>query len=476
MSYSLDPTGRMLQNQVIGEAKVLNLPVGRTYLFVVPDSGPFFEGTMRIKLTPVSGPSRNLEEGVDWVPAFQFADATAKCNLPVYGCIKFVNIVTTGTIQMVYQSLGGQYLLTQAQVASIQAMEARDPELTIWEKVLYDRAIPRSDFPVVDFPWALVNVDAVRDVTARLEEVGIAVQLRPKLLSAPGPNVFIPTASEIGLGNVPNYRAATNEESKAGTASNLLVTPAGLAASVNQKVTERLLEIGYRLPIEYSAGLSVTDSKQTYSYNGNVYAPRRTALPFVTNGAFESPKFILVTANDRDRWQGWSTMITGGEEKNILNGVILHPTLSLTAEVDSRLILNRVLELVYKVDYHIDGDSLVVHYPLLPQDELRYCIKRKENRMANDKNYYKIIRVVDSSKVYTLTDMEYYDAEDLRFTLNDFIVLYKDIDYAIAGNQLTITYPLKLDDIIEIENIDSTPFLGRHQLRSILRMTSNANA
>ncbi len=51
---------------------------------------------------------------------------------------------------------------------------------------------------------------------------------------------------------------------------------------------------GYQVPVPYSAGLSMTNASQTVSYDGQVYAPIQSQLPFTTGSAFEPAKFRLI--------------------------------------------------------------------------------------------------------------------------------------------------------------------------------------
>jgi hypothetical protein len=60
---------------------------------------------------------------------------------------------------------------------------------------------------------------------------------------------------------------------------------------------------GYAPPVAYAAGLSITTATQTVEFTSEVYAPRLSALPFVTGAVFDASKWRLiqgVTAADVD--------------------------------------------------------------------------------------------------------------------------------------------------------------------------------
>ncbi|WP_333709678.1 hypothetical protein [Malikia spinosa] len=59
--------------------------------------------------------------------------------------------------------------------------------------------------------------------------------------------------------------------------------------------------IGYAPPVAHAAGISLTLTTQTVEYQGNVYAPKLSSLPFTTGTTFDFSKFRLiqgVTADD----------------------------------------------------------------------------------------------------------------------------------------------------------------------------------
>lgn len=55
-----------------------------------------------------------------------------------------------------------------------------------------------------------------------------------------------------------------------------------------------LAGLGYAVPVEYVAGLSMTLQTQTVSFGGVVYAPKADKLPFTTSGAFETDRFRVI--------------------------------------------------------------------------------------------------------------------------------------------------------------------------------------
>lgn len=55
-----------------------------------------------------------------------------------------------------------------------------------------------------------------------------------------------------------------------------------------------IAQVGYQAPVAYAAGIALTSTSQTVDYNGDIYAPIVSALPFTTSGTFETAKFRLI--------------------------------------------------------------------------------------------------------------------------------------------------------------------------------------
>jgi hypothetical protein len=461
-TYNLDPTGIALQNNVIGETKTLNLPASRNFLFVVPTYGPIFDTDVIIQYTNLSSVSRILQVGVDYYLGFKFLDATTKSNKPIYGAIVLIDNTLTGTITYNYHSLGGAFVLSGGAISTIQANEARNPSVTTWEQV----ASP-STFPTVAYPWSAVNVPDITKAVDELGKAGLVVHLRPKFLSNPSNIVFVPSKAEIGLGSVANYPPASSADALAGTSDVVYMTPLKTATYVGPAVTAALNSIGYGVPVVYAAGLVMDAVTKSVLYSGQVYAPIASQIPFTTSGTFETAKFSLASTSTKDTWDKSGFTITGGESVSDE-----YKTFTITVTHNSRvtpqLFLNDVIFLVYKVDYQISGNTLLVNYPLATGDSLNLYTKKPVTSSAADKSIYQKITVTSGVNTFTLNDNT-VSASNLRVTLNDIFVLDNSLDYSISASYiLTVNIALEIGDVLEIENIDNMPFIGKAKLREIL--------
>jgi len=65
-------------------------------------------------------------------------------------------------------------------------------------------------------------------------------------------------------------------------------------AGIDAAADAVLSGLGYAPPVTYAAGISLTLTTQTVEYNGEVYAPKLSALPFTTGGTFDPAKFRVI--------------------------------------------------------------------------------------------------------------------------------------------------------------------------------------
>lgn len=71
--------------------------------------------------------------------------------------------------------------------------------------------------------------------------------------------------------------------------------------------------LGYLPPVAYAANISLTNTRQTVTYNGQTYATNATSLPLITSGTFETAKFRLiqgVTATDLFAVSGGAVLVS----------------------------------------------------------------------------------------------------------------------------------------------------------------------
>lgn len=225
-------------------------PDGSGNNYIVPANAPFYLDTLTVSIVATAkttssiplGVSTPLVLGIDYFPGFQFIQATAEQEQPVYGAICLVDAGLRGALSISYGALGNGYSVTNAQILQITTAAA-DPLSTTWEQ-----AIPG----ILDYPSTTINYQQSQPVglTAVVNAINAMVASLGGLVSRPSVfnfnnhindttgNPHGLTALQLGVGNVPNWSVASAADVIAGTNARLFVTPAAVAGSVSSVVPQ----------------------------------------------------------------------------------------------------------------------------------------------------------------------------------------------------------------------------------------------
>jgi hypothetical protein len=131
--YPLDITGTAITNKVINEPRNISPGNGQTYNFFLPKAAPFFGNSLVVRHA-VSGTV--LVPGIDYVPSYRFISASNTAGTDVFGAVTILNTFFTGTFNIDYQSLGGEYTYDEQSLLEILAATQIDPRVTNWESVI----------------------------------------------------------------------------------------------------------------------------------------------------------------------------------------------------------------------------------------------------------------------------------------------------------------------------------------------------
>lgn len=231
-AYPFDPTGTSAANRILNEQHVITAQNFRDYHYVIPNFAPFFEDNFTIKLQYPSGTVRNLVRGIDYYFSNQFLDASRACSRPVFGSISFLDTDTAGILSISYNTVGGKWNVTAAEITRILAEEMRNPRTTTWEQITN---LPER-FPVIDHQWDLVDMVGVSPLIAAIDTVRTAImQTNGGGLAEHVSNYSNPhnvTKLQVGLGDVLNFPVATLQQAQEGTSTAAYMTPANTAAAI----------------------------------------------------------------------------------------------------------------------------------------------------------------------------------------------------------------------------------------------------
>lgn len=224
-----------------------NLVTGRN--FIIPTNAPYYLDSLTVSIVATAtttsvvplGVSTNLVLGVDYFPGLLFNQATAEQEAPVYGAIVMADPGIRGTLSVSYNTPGGNYVISNTQIAALYASATLDPLSELWENAVSG---------VIDYPATDVVYDEMHPVGLTSVVSAISTITGSVTASVAKPSIFNfanhiadtagnphgVTALYMGIGNVPNWATAVADDIIQGVNGNLFVTPKAVADSVNTVV------------------------------------------------------------------------------------------------------------------------------------------------------------------------------------------------------------------------------------------------
>jgi hypothetical protein len=234
--YPFDPDGDAVTN-LVHEQQPLESNGVFDYFYVMPRSGPFYAGSVKLKLFPGG---IDLIEGKDYNFGHHFMDASHTIGQAIYGSITFYDHTLKGILDMEYQTLGGVWMLDEATILEILANEIRNPRITSWETIV---ELPER-FPVVNHKFDIEDFVGMSDVTEKLEGIEEAIKamgngaIDEHVNNKANPHEV--TKTQVGLGLVDNYPTASIVEAQAGTANNRFMTALRVRQAIEAIATTAL--------------------------------------------------------------------------------------------------------------------------------------------------------------------------------------------------------------------------------------------
>lgn len=482
--YSFDPTGQLAANRINNEQQIITAPNHRNHHFVVPTFAPYFADNVTITYRDLSNNTRPLVEGIDYHHAFQFIGASRACAKPIYGGISFLNLQLTGVVTLSYNTVGGDWTIDTQQIEEILSDTLRNPRVTTWEQVVN---VPHL-FPPVDHEWYLQDLVGMKEVKDKIEEIALTIANKPPTNPLEGIDLY-PNKNQLGLGNVDNFKTASDAEAVAGTLNSRFMTPRGVKLAIENMLAminngiATLTNLASKTGSKLVGTLTGQKLNEAVLFVNNIAALRALDIPVpdagktvfmdvlgsTTNGDGKTSRYYwdstsnlahnnitVISPNSNPATGRWiniskdsyaiQTFVATANQPNVtLSRTLLFGTVPT-------ITLNRVTDLVHKKDFEIDQNTLIFLFPLRANDRvcIQYQVKQIDANFSNDLFYYSF--TVSNATAPILLDRTPIHPEALTFTLNDVIKLIYGLDFTLNGNILTVTYPLAIGDKIRIRN------------------------
>lgn len=291
-TYEFDPTGALLANKITGEQQILSASNGENHHFIVPTFAPFFSESLSISYRDAGNTVHPLVEGIDYHLGFQFIGASRACAKPIYGAISFLDLQLAGVVTLTYQTLGGQWALSMGAELAMLSDTLRNPRTATWEQVVN---VPQV-FPPVDHQWNLDDMVGMSEVVAALGGVASAIAAAAPTDLQEQPNLF-PTKDQLGLGNVDNFKTASDQESRLANSPTRFMTARGVGLALQEAF---ISYVSSNPPRKTAAAMPVTGNYVRGEYVDNTSPTVLTWTGVV--GALVGRKYVVL---------GWKRLTSG---------------------------------------------------------------------------------------------------------------------------------------------------------------------
>lgn len=132
-TYPFDATGTATTNLVSQETHQVQEFNYRSSFLIIPEAAPFYIDNLIVRYNNGTV-IKELIRDVDYKLVFDYRAATQSIGKPVYGGI-LLNIFSTGTISIDYQTIGGTWTCDRNYVLQKLVQNEFNPRVTIWDMI-----------------------------------------------------------------------------------------------------------------------------------------------------------------------------------------------------------------------------------------------------------------------------------------------------------------------------------------------------
>lgn len=401
--YAFDHTGALPANRIVGENQTLSSVNATNYHFIVPAFAPYFANSLNIVLTTIGGQVRTLVEGIDYFPSYVFIGASRACVSNICGGISFLDNTLTGTLTLVYQTIGGNWTVDDNKINTILSDTLRNPLVTSWEQIADVQVL----FPVIDHEWYLTDLVGMSSVVDKISEVTTAIANKPPLDFSSYQLLANVNKLQIGLGNVDNFRTANPAETITGLSVTKFTTPKGVKDAIDYAIeNSRVVVPDATFQTEV---FIATAAQPLFSLT---QAPCATTPPIIIiNGVLQLKNRLDFTVNGKIIYFDYPLSL--GDEVVITNQITNYNTNNDKYWINERfavtsqnqvftlaripiqgdylkIILNYFNILNYGIDFTVTGANITISFPLQAGDSIEVVSlnERKITDVNSDDLWY----------------------------------------------------------------------------------------
>lgn len=227
--YEEDLHGTNPNNLITTETHTLQVPGVDDYYFIIPRAAPYFVSSLKV----FNNQTGTLyKENLDYTIGHRFIDAMDSIGRPIAGSIRFMRRDIVGQVRLEYRTLGGNWGYDDTQILAELSRRQYNPITRVWGNI---GPLPYS-FPPLIHDQSLDTLVGSEDLNESLVRIADILEATAAGTAADHlkdfGNPHKVTKGQVGLGLVNNYATANEDQTIAGSAGNLYVTPKGLAAAL----------------------------------------------------------------------------------------------------------------------------------------------------------------------------------------------------------------------------------------------------
>lgn len=292
--YPLDLTGRHPDNLILGERHDLDAAVTTgNYRVFVPNYGGFYTQDMVVR--DITGTT--LRKGDDYIATYLYERPTLRSGLEVCGAVVIVNPNVSSTVFIDYQVVGGDFAVSTDALQQVIDTLAEDGRPVEWANIIGKP----NEYPAAGHLHALWELYGFEPVVTELERIVQAIMAGDQALhdetrayalslfeeagearaalqrrlddhKEDQTNPHAVTKAQVGLGDVENYKMATDPQAAAMDVQTRYMSPhavgVALATHANPNVNHhdgRYVRIG----VTENTSLRVSNNQLQAYINGS---------------------------------------------------------------------------------------------------------------------------------------------------------------------------------------------------------------
>ncbi len=222
--YPEDLYGTNPANLISNEPQTLQAPGPNDYYFIIPKAAPFFVDSVVILNAATMQP---YVEGDDYQIGHQFIEAMDSTGRPIAGSIRFMRPTITGQVLVTYRTLGGPWGFSDQAIMRELSNKLVNPLIRSWGDI---DPLPYS-FPPLPHDQRIDTLIGSKEINETLEKIAAIIEASAQgatqshLTNYDNPHRV--SKAQVGLGNVPNFFMATDQQHEDGTRNDLFTNPRG---------------------------------------------------------------------------------------------------------------------------------------------------------------------------------------------------------------------------------------------------------